>query len=438
VKLAYLSPLPPQRTGIADYSMELLPALLERAEIDLWIDQAIAAGMLPGCGVFNYVEKPELLLELGKYDAVIYQMGNSAAHRNIFPVLLKHPGIVVLHDFVLHHFLAGYYLETLRSPAGYLEEMRYNYGGAGEELARTMLERGVPLWEQQAIRFPLNKRVLDHARGAIVHSDFACRLVGQSHAHLPITKVNLPAAIDVESADLAELRRRYKIPPDRVVIASFGARSSAKRTDLVARAISALHRKDVIYLLVGDLGEDFRHEARRPEFASFVRMTGHVDSKAFDDYCRLIDIGIDIRDQTMGESSAAVCRLLAAGKPCVVSDLGWFAEIPDGCAIKVDTSAGQEMLVRCIAELIADESLRRQVGERARLYIRDHHGVAQAAGEYVEFVGKVRDNERQRAAERALVDATGKALAEIGVGAEDNVIISGVAREIASLFGSER
>ncbi|HEV3111644.1 MAG TPA: hypothetical protein VGY99_14235 [Candidatus Binataceae bacterium] len=231
MKIAYFSPLPPQRTGIADYSVELLPALLRRAEVDLWIDQAVAVEALPSCKTFNYVDKPGLLQELGGYDAIVYHMGNSPAHRSIFPVLLAYPGIVVLHDFVLHHFLAGYYMESLREPESYVEEMGYNYGSAGEEVARGVLKTRTWIWEHEPLRYPLNKRVLDHARGLIVHSELAVGLVRKSHPHLPITKINIPALIDNATPDMAELRQRYKIPRDRVVLGSLGSANHAKRTD---------------------------------------------------------------------------------------------------------------------------------------------------------------------------------------------------------------
>lgn len=437
MKIAYFSPLPPQRTGIAGYSVELLPALLRRAEVDLWIDQPVAAEALPGCKIFNYVDKPGLLQQLGRYDAVIYHMGNSPAHRNIFPVLLAYPGIVVLHDFVLHHFLAGYYIESLRSPASYVEEMGYNYGNAGEQVARSVLKSGTWILEQEILSYPLNKRVLDQARGVIVHSEFAAGLVRKSHPHLPITKVNLPALIDDATPDVAELRQRYKIPRGRVVIGSLGSANHARRTGVILRAIAALGRKDIIYLLVGEMGENFRKQTRDAELGDLVRITGYVDTKAFNDYCNLIDVGIDLRDQTMGESSATVCRILAAGKPCVISNFGWFAEIPDGCAVKVDAAADEQALGRCISELIADEQLRLKLGESARRYIRENHGVEQAAGGYVEFLGQVRNLERRRRVERAIVEETGRAMAELGVGDNDDWLIGGIAQEIATLFRPE-
>ena len=257
MKIAYFSPLPPQRTGVADYSKELLPALASRAEVDLWVDEPVATAELPPCRAYNYFDDPELRRELPNYDSIIYHMGNSPAHRNVYRTLLAAPGVVVLHDFVLHHFFAAYYLEALRSPASYIAEMAYNYGSAGEELARTALSSERQIWEYEPIRYPLNKRVLDHALGVIVHSDFARRLVTQSHPHLPVAKVNLPVAIADPFPDARGLRERYDIAADRVVIGSLGFGSLAKRIELVLRAVAAIGRKDFLYLLVGEVGEDF-------------------------------------------------------------------------------------------------------------------------------------------------------------------------------------
>ncbi len=121
-----------------------------------------------------------------------------------------------------------------------------------------------------------------------------------------------------------------------------------------------------------------------------MRATGYVDWNTFNDYCHLIDVGIDLRYPTMGESSASVCRMLGAGKPCVVSDLGWFAELPDDCVVKLDVAAGEQGLVQCLSDLIADQSLRRKMGENARRYIREQHGIESAAAQYVKFLGEVR------------------------------------------------
>lgn len=434
MKIAYFSPLPPQRTGVADYSRELLPELVKRAEVDLWVDAYPAIEALPECGIFNYIASPGLRDQLKDYDAAIYHMGNSMAHQNIYRMLLAVPGIVVLHDFVLHHFFAAWHLQAQRTPESYIKEMAYNYGDAGEALARNALRGERQLWEDEPLRYPLNRRPLDHVRGVIVHSDFARHLVIASHPHLPVSRVNLPVTVADPLPDAADLRRRYGVPPDRVVIGSLGYGSAAKRLEIVLRAIRRLGRGDVIYLVVGEMGESLRAQVRGAGLDGIVRTTGYVDWQAFNDYCNLIDLGVDLRYPTMGESSASVCRILGAGKPCVVSNVGWFAEIPDGCAVKLEPAPEEQALARCLADLITDESLRRRIGVNARKYIREKHNTAQAAAAYVDFVGTVRAIERRQSVRRAIVDATGRAMAEIGVGPEDDGAIGGVAEQLASLL----
>jgi glycosyltransferase involved in cell wall biosynthesis len=436
MKIAYFSPMPPQRTGIADYSQELVPALVNAgAAVDLWVDEA--ASGLAQCPIRNYSADPGLRRELSAYDAIVYHMGNSPAHRNIYQTLREFPGVVVLHDFVLHHFFASYLLEAMRSPALYIEEMAYNYGAAGEELARSALHGEQQIWEREPVRYPLNKRVLDHARGVIVHSEFARRLVQQSHPHLPAATINLPVAIE-ESAPSAQLKERYGIPGGRTVIASIGFGSSAKRIEIVLGALAAMRRDDVLYLLVGEVGDAFRADLRRRGLNDLVRATGYLDWQTFNDYCDLIDLGIDLRYPTMGESSAAVCRLLAKGKPCVVSDLGWFAELPGDCAVKLDVAADERALAAVLSGLIDDAPRRRALGEQARRYIREEHSPQGAAVQYLDFLRQVRSADRRRTAERALIEAAGRALAEVGVGADDAALVGGVAAEIAALFTPEK
>ena len=163
------------------------------------------------------------------------------------------------------------------------------------------------------------ERVLDDALGVIVHSDFARRLVVQSHPHLPVVKVNLPVAVAEPFPDAGELRERYGIPADRVVIGSYGLRQPGQKD----RAGFARGREDrvqrLLYLLVGEVGRTFAPICAAAVYPNLVRATGYVDWKTFNDYCHLIDVGIDLRHPTMGESSASVCRILGAGEPCVMS-----------------------------------------------------------------------------------------------------------------------
>src|SRR5438093_4636983 len=87
MKVAYYSPLPPERTGIADYSALLLPALERRLDVRIARRRRL---------------RPQ------RVDIDLYHVGNNPdAHGWIVDALRRRPGLVVLHDFVLHHLIAG-------------------------------------------------------------------------------------------------------------------------------------------------------------------------------------------------------------------------------------------------------------------------------------------------------------------------------------------
>ena len=152
MKVAYYSPMAPSRSGIADYSALLLPALRERVE------EVVVA-------------------EPGKRaptaDVTLYHVGNDPdSHGWIVDALRKRPGVVVLHEFVLHHLISGITIGRGKGRA-YLDAMERDGGVAGRLLGLGVLDNLLPLlWETEPERFPLTGTVLDIADGLIVHSHY--------------------------------------------------------------------------------------------------------------------------------------------------------------------------------------------------------------------------------------------------------------------------
>jgi len=80
---------------------------------------------------------------LSKYDVVVYNFGNHLPfHREIFLLSRRHPGICVLHDFVMHHFFAEYYFNELHDPAAYALLIERVYGDAGRAAVEESLSGG--------------------------------------------------------------------------------------------------------------------------------------------------------------------------------------------------------------------------------------------------------------------------------------------------------
>src|SRR5271157_2720467 len=105
---------------------------------------------------------------LENYDLAVYNFGNYLPfHREIFLLSRHWPGICILHDIVMHHFFAAYYLEDLHSPAAYSLLMERLYGAPGASAAARSLS-GQPVWESGEVgSFPLFEEVVQGALGVV-------------------------------------------------------------------------------------------------------------------------------------------------------------------------------------------------------------------------------------------------------------------------------
>ena len=153
MKVAYYSPMPPSRSGVADYSALLLPELEQRIDV--------------------VVARPGRFRRAPRADVSLYHIGNDPdAHGWIARELAARPGVVVLHEFVLHHLVAG--LTLARGDArGYLDAMERGHGLAGRLLAYGVIDNRIPpLWETRPEDVPARGRRARDATGLIVHSAF--------------------------------------------------------------------------------------------------------------------------------------------------------------------------------------------------------------------------------------------------------------------------
>ena len=389
MKVAYYSPLPPDRSGIADYSAHLLPALEQRVEIKV----AKARRRAPrGC------------------DVALYHVGNNPdAHAWIVEALHKRPGIVVLHDVVLHHLVAGMTV-ALGRPDGYLDAMERDSGVVGRLLAHGVVDgRLRPLWEDRAAEFPLTMWVVEPATGLIVHSQFAEQWVRELGFTGPVWRVPMPAWQVPAAAVEAER-------PD-VVIGCFGHMNNAKRIPQVLDAFRGLlvRRPGARLVLAGSQTPGFDLEA-------LIEPRRLVDSVVRHDYLseeslwQLIaesDVLVNLRSPTMGETSAMVVRALSLGKPIVVSDVGWFSELPDEIVVKVPVGEGEtEALEEALERLASDVAFRERLGMAAADWARREHDLDFSADLYV---AALEESLGRSDVERAVLGDVATAAAELGV-----------------------
>jgi glycosyltransferase involved in cell wall biosynthesis len=390
MKVAYFSPLPPERSGIADYSAMLLPELEKRIDV-----QVVRRGR-------RWARRPDR-----SADVALYHVGNDPEHHSwIVEELRRRPGIVVLHDFVLHHLVAGMTVGG-GDGDGYLDAMQREAGAVGRMLAHGVIDGLLPpAWERRAAEYPLTGEVLVQASGVIVHSAYVERLVREYGFTGPVWRIPLaawPMPSKVSDADL---------PSDRLIVGSFGHLNPAKRVPQLLEGFRLLRerRPEALLLLVGSVASGVDFEL--PEDAL------HFDYVAEDRLWSLLaatDVCVSLRYPTMGETSGIAVRALQAGRPQVVSDIGWFAELPAEVALKVPVGADEvEVLTTHLELLGGDSDLRAAMGAAARDLAEREHDVGHVAEAYVAALEEAAGGP---AVEQAVQKAVASAAADVGLSA---------------------
>jgi hypothetical protein len=92
-----------------------------------------------------------------------------------------------------------------------------------------------------------------------------------------------------------------------------------------------------------------------------------------------MDVVAHLRWPTARETSAALLRALAQGRPAVMSDLENLADIPDTVVARADVADEEGDVTRALLRLFERPALRAALGARAAEHVaRVHHPAAVA------------------------------------------------------------
>ena len=328
MRVAYHSPLPPERSGVADYSALLLPALERVLEVDV---------VRPGRR--RRRRQPA--------DVRLFHIGNSPeAHGWILEALREQRGLVVLHELVVHHLVAGVTLGR-GDAAGYLDAMQREGGVVGRLLAHGVIDGLIPpLWERRAVDFPLVGEVLAHADGLIVHSEYVERCVRAAGYGGRVFRVEHPAWPAPDEAPAERADPRY------VVLGHLNPQKRAIHSVLAAFARLRETLPDARLVVAGSL-------AGVEPTATFQTASRSAASSTRGTIWQLLagaTACVNLRFPTMGETSGIAIRALSAGTPLVVSDVGSFAELPDAVALKIPVGDDEVPRLAAALELLARDA----------------------------------------------------------------------------------
>lgn len=380
-KLAYFTPLKPQKTGVADYSEMLLDCIdKELFKIDIFSSfkssKDITSKLKGNYDIFFYKKFP-LLRRENNYDLVIYNMGNNYYyHDYIYEYALKYPGLVVLHDIKLGGFFCEKYLPN-GEDENFLDEIQYGNGLEGLEAGRFILDkvkRGKELNLLYEYDYFFCNRIINESLGVVVNSPYALRIVKKINDRVPAFK--LPQPIPEQSYYNINMKKEkiledFNIKKDTFIISTLGFISEAKGVFDVIEVFKRLLKikKDLVLVFVGQDMIGIKKKLNN-DLSNKVVVTGFIDDHRFYQILAVSDIVINLRKYTAGETSGALIKAMFYGRPVIVSNIGSFGDIPIDTVLKVCNDSNiKEQLLYYLIKLINSGVLREKLGGNARSFI---------------------------------------------------------------------
>jgi glycosyltransferase involved in cell wall biosynthesis len=357
VKAGFHSPLAPARTGVADYAASLLRGLRKLGDVE--VDAAHA-------------------------DIQLYHVGNNQLHLGIYRRAIAEPGVVVLHDAVLQHLFLGSMTE-----AQYVDEFVYNYGewkrGRAEQLWR---DRAASATDERYFRFPMLKRLVNTSRAVIVHNRGAAEMVRE---HAPDAEViTIPHLFDgpeaIDPAAGFEFRRERGISLDGCLFGIFGFLRESKRVLAVLEAFAELRAMlpTAAMLVAGEFVSSDLERACAPLLAGpGVYRLPYLSERDFWEAASAIDVCINLRAPSAGETSGIAVRMMGIGKPVLLTEGAETEAFPAGAYLPVPPGIGERSALADYMGILAlYRTMRSEMGRAGAEGIRRWHSIATVSSLY--------------------------------------------------------
>ena len=355
--LLWGSPLPPIRSGVADYASELLPHLAGATDVAL----LKPPGWEPPAGepwLAGVATLPSDAPAPAGFVPVLH-LGNNPHHLWVARRLRASGGVVVLHDSVLHHLLVEEAADdgNWTRFAAELADAE-GPGGAAIALGRRWGYTG----RLDPFLFPARRAYLRHASGVIVHNRQAEADVRRACPDVPVRRVPLAVA-QLPSGDRNSWRSRLGVGPGELLMVHLGFLTRAKGLDVLLRSLAALGEIGVAVRLamVGEGSERsvLERAIAAAGLAERARIWGYAKPEDLGGILGAADMGLVPRYPTAGETSAAVLRFLSVGTPAAVAGYHQFLEVPTSAAPRISPgAAGVPDLVRAAVALAVSEDAR--------------------------------------------------------------------------------
>ena len=366
MKIAIFTPIPPQKTGIAYYSYDLVLGLSKIKDLHITVCANIDGYINDDIEVVNVTKAHNLNYK--DFDVIIYQFGNNIEfHSYMYEILKKYSGIIHLHDIVLHQVLADV-LKCKHDKTDYLYTLKKLYGKKISLIVNDLFEIDVDPWTTPLVtKLPCFESFVQYADACIVHSDYARKIVEEKFPNKKCYKINQTYNISPKAVDETDVIR----------LGVFGGVEANRRVETIIESLAEVISKNqdakVELIIVGAITQvcqDIFELPKKLGIETTVHFYNHVEDDKFLELLNSVDAVIALRDPTVGETSAVVSKALQLNKPLIVSNVGWYSELPD-FVDKLSNENLKEELTTLVHHYVFDKELLYQKKKLIQKYAKE-------------------------------------------------------------------
>jgi glycosyltransferase involved in cell wall biosynthesis len=381
-KVAWLSPLPPQKSGIANYSYWLVRALHSYVDVDLFFDGPELIAELKN--EFDVYPLSTFLHRRHEYEEAVYHLGNNSEfHKEIYKLAWNYPSTIVLHDYNVSAFMHDSFY--LRADWRLYEEALVTRDGNSDG---TDLPRFLTRFRRNVGTLPMSHAIVDKSRKVIVHHrwvkdqfapDAAVHVIPH-FAHIG----KLPTAEQLEN-----FKKKFRIDERNFLIVCLGFINSNKLPQLQVEVAQRLlaHGYPVHWLFAGETApavKQLESQVRSSDYAENITFAGYMDESDYYSALFSADVAINLRNPSMGEASGTLMNALAAGIPVIVSDVNQYREFPDQVCWKLAHDGNEaQLLFEYITVLLANRNVREALSRNSADYVESVLALERVAPEWV-------------------------------------------------------
>lgn len=406
MKIAWFTPFS-KKSAIGMVSREICEELVKHCEVKLFTPDS--ENLIEATISIQSFSKDFAVKALNDYDYIFYNMGNFAGyHRDIFDVLTRKAGFVILHDQTMAGFWGQYYLfpefggnAQTGFPAYRAMFQRY-YGTQAAELCQEAYDKGAyPIYDYKTMSdYRLLEPILEHALGVFTHAQFVEKLI-KAIKNIPFSFSYLPCkAVDAKDCEddtiksiVDEAKRTHK-----KIVVSNGIVHPTKQIDkITSQLLQDSHlREHICYIVIGSYGGDYGEALKQlseNQLKNCLHLMGYQSYEVMNYALAHADLCVNLRYPNSEVCSLSLLEQMSFGKPTLVFHRGIFGEMPENTVVKINYHQMDTELPEVLHALLTQESFV-TVGQNAKRFVEENCTVEHYCQRLLQFIEEFKVNEQ--------------------------------------------